>query len=172
MSRKTASVVLDGIGLRFVAETGSGHRLVLDDGEGNGGPRPSELVPVALAACTAMDVISILRKKRQEVTSYAVEASGDQSETAPHQFTRLDVTHAVEGPAVDLEAVRRAIELSATRYCSVGGTLSSGATEIHHRYRVRSADRELEGEVVVTGPHLDPEAPRERPAAALAGAIG
>jgi putative redox protein len=153
MGRKSAQITLDGNGLRFVAETGSGHRLVLDDAEGDSGPRPAELVPVALAACSAMDVISILRKKRQVVTAYRVEASGRQSdESPPHVFTRFDVTHLIDGPALDVEAVRRSIELSATRYCAVGGTLASGDVEIHHGYRVRTRGIELDGEVLVTGP--------------------
>ena len=154
MSRKTTTVTLDGAGLRFVAETGTGHRLVLDDGEGDTGPRPAELVPVAVAACTAMDVISILRKKRQDVTHYRVEAAGIQSDDmTPHVFTRVDVTHVIEGHAIDIEAVRRSIELSATRYCSVGGTLATGITEIHHGYLVHSDQGEFRGDVVVTGPH-------------------
>jgi putative redox protein len=153
MGRKTASLTLDGDGLRFVAETGSGHRFVLDDAEGDAGPRPAELVPVALAACTAMDVISILRKKRQVVTAYRVEASGQQSDgDTPHVFTRFDVTHVVDGPELDVEAVRRSIELSATRYCAVGGTLASGDAEIHHGYLVRTRGSELGAEVLVTGP--------------------
>ena len=89
--------------------------------------RPAELVPLALAGCTAMDVISILRKKRQDVRRYAVEAAGTQEADHPNAFTRIDVVHVVEGSGIDLEAVRRAIELSATKYCSVGATLSSGA---------------------------------------------
>ena len=160
MSRKSAQVVLDGDGLRFEATTGSGHRLVLDDRKGGTGPSPSELVPVSVAACTAMDVISILRKKRQEITRYAVEVTGDQREDAnPAIFTRVDLLHVVEGPTLDLEAVRRAIELSATRYCAVGGTLSTGATEIHHAYLVRSGGTEQRGVVVVTGPNQDFAAP-------------
>jgi putative redox protein len=156
MSRKSAQIALEGDGLRFVATTGSGHRLILDNGEGDTGPRPAELVPVAVAACTAMDVISILRKKRQEVDRYEVEATGDQRDDAnPAIFTRVDLLHVVEGPSVDVEAVRRAIELSATRYCSVGGTLSTGTTEIHHAYLVRSGGTEQRGEVVVTGPNED-----------------
>ncbi len=159
MSQKTARVALEGDGLRFSATTGSGHSLVLDDAAGGGGPSPSELVPVAVAACTAMDVISILRKKRQQVTRYEVEASGWQREEAnPAIFTRIEILHVVDGPAVDVEAVRRAIELSATRYCSVGGTLSTGSTEIHHAYLLRTDAGEQRGEVVVTGPNQDPGA--------------
>ena len=110
MAFKTASVTLDGSNLRFVARTGSGHSIVLDDGRGDTGPRPAELIPVALAACTAMDVISILRKKRQQVTRYEVRADGVQEDGHPNAFTRIDVLHVVDGPAVDIEALRRAIE--------------------------------------------------------------
>lgn len=153
MARKTATVALVGDGLRFDAQTGSGHRLTLDNAEGDAGMRPAELVPLALAGCTSMDVISILRKKRQTVIRYTVEAEGTQLDEHPNAFTRIDLVHVVEGPDLDLEAVRRSIELSATKYCSVGATLSSGMTEIHHAYRVIGDDgTERAGEVVVLGP--------------------
>jgi len=167
MAVKTASVALDGHDLRFVARTGSGHMLVLDDGKDDTGPRPSELIPVALAACTAMDVISILRKKRQEVSRYEVRTEGIQQDDHPNAFTRIDVLHVIDGPAVDVEAVRRAIELSATKYCSVGATLSSGITEIHHAYLVRDEDGgEQTAEVIVLGPGADPVATLDRAQAA------
>lgn len=150
---KTAQLNLEGDGLRFLARSGSGHTLVLDDGAGDTGMRPSELIPIALAGCTALDVISILRKKRQDVSRYEVRASGTQQDDRPNAFTRIDIVHVVEGPSIDVEAVRRAIELSVTKYCSVGATLSSGATEVHHRYVVRSGIRdEQTDEVIVTGP--------------------
>jgi putative redox protein len=160
MTTRTASLALDGAGLRFVARTGSGHEIVLDDAAGDSGARPADLVAVAVAGCTAFDVISILRKKRQGVARYEIRASADQREDRqPAIFTRIDVVHLVEGPDVSVEAVRRAIELSATRYCSVGGSLSTGMTEIHHRYVVRSADADVVmGEVCVTGPREDPDA--------------
>jgi len=153
MATKTASLLLEGDGLRFVARTGSGHSLVLDDAKGDAGMRPSELIPVAIAGCTAMDVMSILRKKQQTSTSYEIRASGEQADAHPNAFVRIDVIHIVEGEAVDVEAVRRAIELSATKYCSVGATLSSGMTEVHHAYLVRDENgEERMAEVVVTGP--------------------
>ena len=157
MSTKTAVVRLAGEGLRFEAVVGSGHTIVMDDAVGDGGARPAELVATALAACTAMDVISILRKKRQAVTGYEVRSSGVQMDDHPHAFRRFDVVHVVDGTDLDIEAVRRAIELSATRYCSVGSTLASGEVEIHHAYLVREpgAD-ERYGEVLVTGPHVSP----------------
>lgn len=155
MSHKTASVTLEGDGLRFVGAVGSGHTLILDDGSGDTGARPAELVPLALAGCTAMDVISILRKKRMNVTRYEVKATGVQMEEHPHAFTRIDVVHHVDGEAT-IEAVERAIELSATKYCSVGSTLSTGVTEIHHSYVLRvPGAAEATGEVIVLGPRAD-----------------
>jgi putative redox protein len=153
MATKTASVTLAGDRLRFVARTGSGHRIALDDSSGDTGARPAELIPLALAGCTAMDVISILRKKRQDVERYEVRANAIQADDAPAVFLRIDVVHDVEGPELDVEAVRRAIELSATRYCAVGATLATGMTEIHHRYVVHDGiGGRATGEVIVMGP--------------------
>ena len=171
MAVKTATVTLDGTDLRFVARSGSGHVLVLDDGRGDTGPRPAELIPIALAGCTAMDVISILRKKRQEVTRYEVRAEGVQMDAHPNAFTRIDVLHVVEGPAIDIQALRRAIELSAKKYCSVGATLSSGITEIHHAYLARdAAGSEQTDEVLVLGPGADPVEPAAQAPVAAAAA--
>ena len=104
MAFKTASVTLDGSNLRFISRTGSGHSIVLDDGRGDTGPRPAELIPVALAACTAMDVISILRKKRQQVTRYEVRADGVQ--------IKIEVTPVLRGCVFEpeLRAVSAAVE--------------------------------------------------------------
>jgi putative redox protein len=150
MATKTATVTLDGDGMRFLGSVGSGHPIVLDDGNGDTGARPSELIPLGLAGCTAMDVISILRKKRQDVRRYSVEASGTQMEGHPNAFTRIDIIHVVEGSGIDPAAVARAIELSATRYCAVGSTLASGMVEIHNSYRV--IDTETGAELVAQQP--------------------
>jgi len=169
MALKTAIVSLDGDGLRFNASAGSGHTIVLDSGDGNMGMRPAELLPVALAGCTGMDVISILRKKRQDVSGYRIEVGGTQMDAHPNAFTRMDVTHVVEGVGVDVDAVSRAIELSATKYCSVGATLASGNVEIHHGYRVidTTTGAEVSGNVLVEGPFHDPS-----PAVATTAAAG
>lgn len=161
MAIKTASVTLEGDGLRFAGSTGSGHAVVLDDGNSDTGARPAELVPLALAGCTAMDVISILRKKRQDVRGYRVEAEGHQMDAHPNAFTRIDVTHIVTGVGVDPAAVARAIELSATKYCAVGSTLSTGITEICHSYRLVDAETgaETSAEVLVEGPGNEITAP-------------
>jgi putative redox protein len=159
MSKKTVTAKLDGTGLRLVAETGSGHTIVMDTADDDTGPRPAEVLMVAQAGCTAMDVVAILRKKRQSFTRYEVRVVGDQrDEPHPHVFEHVRVIHVVEGD-VEVEAVRRAIELSATKYCTVTGNLASGVAEIRHAYIVRDrAGEEHYGEVVVTGPQESPDA--------------
>ena len=158
MSTKTATIKLTGA-MRMEATVGSGHTIVMDDGESDTGARPSELVAVALGGCTGMDVISILRKKRQPVTGYEIRVAGAQVEGYPHNFIRFDVVHVVDGDGVDPEAVRRAVELSATKYCSVGSTLSSGGLTLHHSYLVRTPGAaDIAGDVLVTGPNEDPAA--------------
>jgi putative redox protein len=159
MATKTVTAKLDDDGSRFVALTGSGHSIVMDNAEGDSGPRPAELLVVAQAGCTAMDVVSILRKKRQAFTRYEVRVSAEQrDDPPPHVFERVRIIHVVDGP-VDIEAVRRAIVLSATKYCTVTGNLASGVTEIHHAYLVHGPDGEEHyGEVMVTGPYERPDA--------------
>jgi putative redox protein len=162
MATKTVTVSLDGDGSRFVALTGSGHAIVMDNAEGDSGPRPAELLVVAQAGCTAIDVASILRKKRQPFARYEVRVSAEQRDDPPHVFEHVRIVHVVDGP-VEIEAVRRAIELSATKYCTVTANLASGVTEIHHAYLVRGADGEEHyAEVVVTGPNLSPDALGQR----------
>ncbi len=157
MSTKSAEIRLAGE-MRFEASVGSGHTIVLDNAEGDTGARPAELVGAALGACTAMDVISILRKKRQPVDRYEVRVTGTQSDEHPHAFSRFEVLHVVDGTGIDPEAVRRAIELSATRYCSVGSTLASGAVEIRHGYLLREpGGDERYAHVLVIGPNTAPQ---------------
>ena len=117
---------VEGARRQFVAEVGSGHTLVLDDAEGATGPKPIELALLALGGCTAFDVIGILRKKRQEVTGYEIELLAEQREEPPNYFTRVEIRHKLRG-TVDPGAVKRAIELSETKYCSVGAMISKSA---------------------------------------------
>jgi putative redox protein len=155
MATKTAVATLAGDGMRLETVMGSGHTIVLDNTEGDTGARPAELVGAALAGCTAMDVISILRKKRQPVERYEVRVAAEQMDGHPHAFTRFDIVHVVEGD-VDPAAIARAIELSATKYCAVGSTLASGAAELHYAYVLRNGGDERYAEVLVTGPNSVP----------------
>ena len=111
---------------QFVAETNSGHAVIMDDAQGQTGPKPIELALLALGGCTAFDVIGILRKMRQVVTGYDVEVRAEQREEPPNYFTRVEIKHRLRG-TIDPEAVRRAIELSETKYCSVGAMISKTA---------------------------------------------
>lgn len=111
---------------------------------------PKEAVLAALAGCTAMDVASILRKKRQLADSYEIEVSGETADAHPRVFTTITVEHRIGGD-VDVEALRRSIELSATRYCPVSAMLSAVAT-IEHRYRLTLDGKSQDALVAVTGP--------------------
>lgn len=141
MSGKTGKVTwVDG--LTFEAESGSGHKIILDGSvEGCGadkGARPTELVLEALAGCTAMDVVSILRKKKQPLEGLEVIATGHQNETYPHYFNTINVEYIAYGDDVDPEALARAVELSETKYCAVSATLA-GVAKITTTSRVASA---------------------------------
>src|SRR5687767_4460511 len=106
-------------GFAFRTASGSGHAFTLDASPPVGkdaGPRPMELLPMALAGCTGMDVVGLLRKMRQDVTAYAVEVTAERAEQHPQVLTAIAVTHLVRGRGLDPAAVRRAVELSATKY--------------------------------------------------------
>ena len=113
---------------QFVAKTGSGHHMILDDLAGGTGAKPIELAAVALAGCTAFDVITYLRFKRhQVVTGYEVRVEADQAEKPPQVFTSIRVHHVVTGHEIDSAAVEEGIKLSESKYCSVGAMLRLSA---------------------------------------------
>jgi putative redox protein len=112
----------------FVAITPSGHAQTLDTRhERSVAATPMELLLLALGSCTAVDVISILHKKRERVTTYRVEVTGERRAEHPRKYTSFEVRHIVSGRGVSEKAVAQAIELSETKYCSVAATLSPGA---------------------------------------------
>ena len=146
--------------MRFEATTGTGRHPVFGDVAGDEELSPVETVVAALAACSAMDVVSIALKKRQDFTRYEIRVRGEQRDEYPQVLTRIEVIHEVEGPGVSETAIRRCIELSATKYCPVNAMLSAGATEVHHGYRVIGTGPEpfdVTGEVIVTGPYRRPD---------------
>ena len=113
---------------QFVARTGSGHNVILDDSAGGTGAKPIEMVAVALAGCTAFDVITVLRQKyHQKVTGYRVRVEADQAERPPQVFTTVRIHHVVTGVAIDEAALEEAIRLSEEKYCSVGAMLKANA---------------------------------------------
>lgn len=158
MAPKRATITATGPGMRLVAGTASGHAVLFDDAEGNSAARPTEVLLSALGACSGMDVLSILRKKQQRVTSYHVRVEGDQRDEHPRVFTQIRMIHEIEGSGVEPAAVRRAIELSAGHYCAISAMLASGVVEIHHWYVIRGSTpgEDEVGDVMISGPHTEP----------------
>lgn len=114
---------------QFVARTGSGHHLLLDDSAGGSGPKPIELVAVGMAGCTAFDVVTVVREKyHQRVTGYEVRVEVEQAERPPQVFTAVRVHHVVTGHDIDSTAVEEAIKLSESKYCSVEAMLRHTAS--------------------------------------------
>jgi putative redox protein len=116
--------------VRFVVEdlflgiTPSGHALTLDaNSDRSSAPSPVEILLVALGSCTASDVAGILAKRRQQVTSYVIEISGERRDEYPRRFTSMKVHHILKGRSLSAKAVAQAIELSDAKYCSVAATL-------------------------------------------------
>jgi putative redox protein len=125
-----------GAGRQFVATSGSGHHMLLDDAAGGTGSKPIELVAVALAGCTAFDVITILRQKHhQKITGYEVRVEAEQAERPPQVFTEIRIHHVITGIDVDPAAVDLAIQLSEDKYCSVGGMVKQTAA-LHTTYEI------------------------------------
>ncbi|MGL4230517.1 MAG: OsmC family protein [Casimicrobium sp.] len=118
-------------GIQFVAEVGSGHAMVVDGapdhGGRNTGARPMELVLAGAASCTAIDVVLMLKKSRQNVTSFAVEADAERATEDPKVFTAIKLTFKVAGVDLDPKAVERAVTLSKEKYCSATSMLGHTA---------------------------------------------
>lgn len=120
----------------FIGTTPSGVSQAIDvKGDRQSAPSPLEMLLVSVAACTAADVISILEKKRQDVTAYDVEVKGDRVADFPRKFVKFHVHHIVRGRNVSEDAVRHAIELSDQKYCSVAATVRPTA-EITTSYEI------------------------------------
>lgn len=126
----------------FVGETESGHAMVMDGspeaGGRNLGPRPMETVLIGTGACTAFDVIHILKKSREPVTDCVVELSADRADSDPKVFTRIHFQFVVTGKALDPAKVARAISLSAEKYCSASAMLARTA-KITHDFEIVEA---------------------------------
>ena len=124
----------------FVGVTPSGHAQAIEtNSKRNRAATPMELLLIALGSCTGVDVISILKKKRQKVTDYRIEVSGERREEFPRSYTQLNVKHIVRGRGLSEAAVARAIELSDQKYCSVAATLRDSA-EIVTSYEIVEED--------------------------------
>jgi len=115
-------------GEQFEAVGPSGHKLLLDsDRESNRGPGPMELLLVALGACSATDVVEILKKKRQALSGLTVELAGERAPDPPRVWTKIKIHFRVTGKGIEPRAIEHAIELSRDKYCSVAATLARTA---------------------------------------------
>ena len=129
-------------GLQFVGQPSSGHAIVMDGDTSAGGHdtavRPMELLLLGIGGCSGMDVISILKKKKQEVTGFQINVHGKKDEEYPKKFTDINLEFVIKGKNISEEAVRKAIDLSMNKYCSVKATLE-GSAKINFSFAIEEA---------------------------------
>lgn len=133
---KSAQIVWEGKDVSFTGTGGSGFSMRFENPSGPKGGSPMEVLVMASGACTAMDVIDILRKKRQDVTSFEVNVLGTRAKEHPMVYTEIDLEYVVTGRNIDPRAVERAIDLSLEKYCSVNISLKNGGVKVNSRYRI------------------------------------
>jgi len=124
----------------FLAESESGHSVVIDgppsEGGRNIGIRPMEMVLLGMGGCTSFDVVSILKKARQPITDCVADITAERADEIPSVFTKIHVHFVVTGKALKENQVKRAVELSAEKYCSASIMLGKGGVEITHDYEI------------------------------------
>ena len=127
-------------GVQFVAESGSGHALVVDGspeaGGRNTGPRPMELLLMGLGACSSYDVVSILKKSRQDIVDCHASVEAERVDAIPAIFRKIHLHFVVTGKNLKTAQVERAVSLSAEKYCSASIMLGNGGVEITHSHEV------------------------------------
>jgi putative redox protein len=152
--RKMDAKVIWQMGMRFFGTAGSGFELPLDAdsdvGGANDGFRPLELMAVSLAGCTAMDVISIMKKKQQKITAFEVKVHADQADEYPKVFTSTLTTYIVTGHNLDETALRRSIELSFTKYCPAQAMLGK-VVPMELYYEIYEGDSHQKRTLIKTG---------------------
>lgn len=129
--------------VKFVAESGTGHQVVLDGpadhGGENQGPRPMEMLLMGMGGCASFDVMTILNKSRQDITDCRCELKAERADVVPAVFTKIHLHFVVTGNDVKENLVKRAVSLSAEKYCSASIMLAKGGVEITHSYEVKQA---------------------------------
>lgn len=124
----------------FIGRSGSGHAVVFDGNkDGSTAPSPMEMVLMAAGACSSVDVVSILKKSRQQVVDCEVKLTAERAETVPKVFTKLHLHFEVSGFDLSERQVERAVQLSADKYCSVSIMLS-GSVAVTHSFSVKAAE--------------------------------
>lgn len=131
-------------GAQFLGESGSGHTVLMDGppdhGGRNTGVRPMEMLLLGLGGCSSFDVMSILHKSRQQVTDCHVDMDAERAEGVPSPFTKIHLHFVVTGKNLKENQVKRAVELSATKYCSASIMLEAAGVEITHDYEIHEAE--------------------------------
>jgi putative redox protein len=123
--------------LQFVARAGNGPAVVIDTPDSGGGASPMELLLMGTAGCTAVDVITILKKKRMQVTGFMVNISGERAEEYPRRYTNIHIEYVVHGTDINPDGVNQAIDLSEKKYC---GAMASLNARITHSMRIESPE--------------------------------
>jgi putative redox protein len=130
---------------QFIAKSDSGHTLIIDGppdhGGKNLGARPMEMVLMGLGGCTSIDVIDILKKSRQDITDCVTQLTAERATTIPAVFTKIHIHFVVTGRNLKLRQVERAVELSATKYCSATLMLQRGGVEITHDFEIVDSEQ-------------------------------
>lgn len=130
-------------GVKFEAESGSGHRILMDGppeaGGENAGARPMELVLIGTGGCTSFDVVHILRKARQDIRGCVAHIDAERAVTEPKVFTKIHFHFVISGKSLKPEQVKRAIDLSAEKYCSASIMLAKTAA-ITHDFKIVESD--------------------------------
>ncbi len=119
--------------LQFVARTGNGPAVIMDHPESGSGASPMEMVLMGVAGCTAADVISIMKKKRTNVTGFQTNIIGERAEEHPRRYTKITIEYIIFGKKIKPNDVERSIELSTTKYC---GAMASLNADFEHTYRI------------------------------------
>ncbi len=112
-------------GMQFIARAGDGPAVVIDNPESKGGASPMQLVLIGIAGCTAVDVISIMQKKRAHVSDFQVNISGERAEEHPRRYTNIRIEYVLSGKGIKPNALEQAIQLSETKYCSAMASLNA-----------------------------------------------
>lgn len=127
---------------KFVGDSASGHTITMDGppdhGGKNQGPRPMEMLLLGLGGCTSFDVMSILQKSRQKVTDCTAEISAERADEVPAVFTKINIHFVVKGDNLKESLVKRAVSLSAEKYCSASIMLEKGGVDISHSYEIQN----------------------------------
>ena len=131
-------------GAMFLGESGSGHSVVMDGPEDHGGRnmgiRPMEMLLIGMGGCASFDVMSILKKSRQKVSKCYADLQAERADTVPAVFTAINLHFVVEGSELKEKQVKRAVELSAEKYCSASIMLGKGGVTITHSYEIVASE--------------------------------